>query len=105
MGMYTSATLIYGTQIPDTSLDELEERLGTLSNGVGYVTAGHYDHDKTYLAAFTESADLGKPEAITADRLHPAQCQHWDAHLREAATALGITDDIAPTWLLIADVS
>lgn len=110
MGMYQSAYLAYGIQIPDTEPDRLEEALAPLKTRtkgddyVGYLHAGRYDREDTYLVTKTFEADLGEGLAVQPEQT-PEQYAAWNEHLGEAARALGLTEVPAASWLLIAHVS
>jgi len=111
MGYYTSAWLAYGIQIPDTAPDRLEEALSTLTtrdkgdDSVGYLNAGRYDDERTYLVTKTFEADLGNGLAVQPEQVTPQQYLTWNAHLAEAACALGVTEAPPASWLLIPHVS
>ncbi|MGW0577324.1 hypothetical protein ACWD25_15405 [Streptomyces sp. NPDC002920] len=109
--MDQSAWLAYGMRIPDTSSDRLEDVLSGLATRdqgedyVGYLRAGRYDDERTYLVTRSFEADLGdglkvQPETATAE-----QYSDWNHHLGEACRALGITEVPDASWLLIPHVS
>lgn len=103
MGMHRSTYFAYGFQIPDTDPDLLEE---TLKGGsVGYLLAGSYDRDMTFLTTECTEVDLGdhrkvKPEAFTAPEI-----EAWDAALTEAAARLGVHEGFEPGWFVVPDMS
>lgn len=107
MGFWTSAYLAYGIEIPDTDVDTIEERLGDETVGVGYLRAGGYDNDKTFLTTACESADLGKPESLdlAAHYIDANPEGRWNDMLAHAAEKVGVEPLGEPGWLLIADVS
>ena len=104
MGMRHSTYFAYGFQIPDTDSDVLEEALkGT--TGVGYLHAGDYDRDKTFLTTQCIEVDLGdhrkvKPESFTAPEI-----AEWNAALTEAAARLGVQTGFEPGWFVAPDLS
>jgi hypothetical protein len=106
MGMFYSAYLAYGVRVPDTDPDRLEEALKGQPEGsdVGYLTAGNYDDDMTFLVTECTSADLGSVETVTPQQATPEQYAAWDAQLRAAATELGVKPLSEPGWLLIPDL-
>lgn len=104
MGMYTSAWIAYGAAVKTNRYGEdFDGQLG--EHGVGYLEVGPIDRDVLYFTSYAESADLGNPQPIPADALHPAQCVHWAEQIRRAAEACGVELAAEPSWLLIADVS
>ena len=110
MGMYQSAYFAYGIRIPDTNADRLEEalaRLATRQKGddhVGYLHAGKYDEDRTYLVTRCEEADLGQARAVHPEQATPEQYADWNHNLGEAARALGLTDVPDASWLVIPNL-
>ncbi|TVZ96471.1 hypothetical protein [Streptomyces sp. BK340] len=112
MGYYPSAWLAYGVQIPDTSSDQLEDALGTLdgqrgdqADHVGYLHAGRYDDEDSYLVTQATEAEIGSSVVVAPNRATAEQYADWDHNLAAAARALGMTDPIEPSWLLIAHVA
>ena len=104
MGIFHSAYLAYGIQIPDTPEDELDAKIpgGT---EVGHLRAGAYDREMTFLVTECSEADLGEACTVNPDRATPDQYVTWDRDLRAAAKALSLTDIPEPTWLLIPAAS
>ena len=103
MGMYHSTYFAYGFEIPGTSAD----RLDTVLTGtpVGYLHAGDYDRDHTFLVTECTDVQLGdhrkvKPESFTA-----AEVEAWNANLTKAAALLGVHDGITPGWIVVPDLS
>ncbi|KOV86098.1 MULTISPECIES: hypothetical protein [unclassified Streptomyces] len=113
MGYYPSAWLAYGIQIPDTSSNELEDALGALdgqqrgdkADHVGYLHAGRYDAEDTYLVTQATEAEIGSSVVVAPHQTTGDQYADWDHNLAAAARALGITDPVEPSWLLIAHVA
>jgi len=104
MRLYSTAYLAYGIQIPDTDPDRLEEALRDIE-GIGYLNAGRFGDERTYLTTECHSVDAGEylglaPETV-ANR--PEQAA-WDAALKAAAEALGRTDTPEAGWFLTADL-
>lgn len=107
MGMWTTAYLAYGIEIPYTSEDAIEEKLSGQTVGVSYLNAGHYDHDKTYLVTACFDAELGKPSEVDLGE-HYADGDptgRWNQMLDHAVGKVGVEPIGEPGWLLIADVS
>jgi hypothetical protein len=107
MGMYHSSYFAYGFQIPDTQPEALEAALkdqpGT--HHVGYLHAGDYDCDKTFLTTECHSVDLGAFEVITPESFARYEVPAWNEALHAAAVRLGHPDHPAPGWLLVPDLS
>lgn len=110
MGMYTSAYFAYGIRIADTDPDRLEGALsgldqrGDKKDHVGYLHAGKYDDDRTYLTTTCEEADLGKARQVHPEHATAEQYADWNHNLTEALGALGIADAPEPAWLVIPNV-
>ncbi|MFG2412322.1 hypothetical protein [Streptomyces goshikiensis] len=104
MRLYSTAYLAYGIQIPDTDSDTVEEALRTI-DGVGYLTAGRFGDDRTYLTTECYSTDAGEYRIFAPETLasRPEQAA-WDAALKAAAEALGHTDAVSPRWFITADL-
>ena len=107
MGMYHSTYFAYGFQIPDADSDALEEALkGQPDNArVGYLHAGDYDRDMTFLVTECEEADLGEFKVISPQSFQRYEVPAWNTALHEAAVKLGHADHPEPGWLLIPDLS
>lgn len=102
MGIDTTAWIAYAAPVKGHQYgDDFDDQLSQ-HDGVGHLSAGDYDRDVLYFVTYAESADLGRPEAIPADALHPAQCLHWTEQIRRAAEACGVELAADPGWLLIA---
>ncbi len=110
MSLYHSAYFAYGVQIPDTSSDRLEAALAPLAtrqkgdDHVGYLHAGKYDDDRTYLVTRCEEADLGKARQVHPEQTTAEQYADWNHNLAEAIRALGLTDVPEPSWLVVPNV-
>ncbi len=107
MGTQTSARLLYGITLPhdidDDQIDPVINANPYLAD-LGHTWAGHRSGGARYLVAYYRSADLGEPEAIPADELHPVQTDHWDARLRVAWAGLRGTEEMPkPGWFLAAN--
>ncbi|MFI2078626.1 hypothetical protein [Streptomyces triculaminicus] len=107
MAMRHSTYRAYGFQIPDTDRDVLEEALKSQpeTHQVGYLHAGDYDCNKTFLVTECESADLGDFKVITPQAFKRYEVSAWDIALHEAAAKLGYLVHPEPGWLLIPDLS
>ncbi|MBM7088093.1 hypothetical protein JTP67_05905 [Streptomyces sp. S12] len=104
MGFYHSAFLAYGIQIPDMDEDTLDRGIPGGSE-VGHLRAGRYDAEDTFLVTKCTEAEIGTPVVVDPERATREQYETWSRDLRAAATALGVTDIPAPSWLLISHVS
>lgn len=103
MGIWTSAYVAYGVQIPDTDVEMMEA--GTYPAGVGYLHAGGYDREMTFITAYCESADIGdvqrfRPQDYTADTY-----AMWNAGIRDAAASIGVELTEDPGWFVVPDQS
>lgn len=111
MGFSQSAYLAYGMQIPDTNPDQLEEALAPLKirtkgdDHVGYLHAGRYDNEDTFLVTQCTEAELGDPVVVAPERVTAEQYAAWKEGLAEACRALGLAEIPDAEWLLIAHVS
>lgn len=104
MGMYHSTYFAYGVRIPDgTDIEELEDRLH--GGGVGYLTAGAFDRDMTFLTTECSSVDLGSFESVFPESFTRAEREGWDAALRKAAEQIGVTPMTEPAWFVVPDMS
>ena len=66
MGMYHSTYFAYGMQIPDVDPEQIEDT--DLGEGIGYLLAGDYDRDMTFLTTQCKEVDLGEQTVIDALR-------------------------------------
>jgi hypothetical protein len=107
MGMYHATYLAYGFQIPDTGGEVLEDALAGQSDGhrVGYLHAGDYDRDMTFLTTECHEVDLGDFKTITPDQFRRYEVTAWNKALHAAAVKLGHADHPEPGWLLVPDLS
>jgi len=107
MGMYHSTYFAYGFQLPDTDSEALEAALKDQpdTHRVGYLHAGGYDRDMTFLVTECESADLGEFAVITPESFQRYEVPAWNKALHEAAVKLGHADHPQPGWLLVPDLS
>lgn len=103
MGIDTTAWLAYGIQIPNTHAEDLEAKLKD-TVGVGYLHAGPYDREKTYLVTACHSADLGTPKTVDLGDAYTDgdPTGRWDAMLGHAVEKVGAGRLTHPGWLLIA---
>lgn len=111
MGYFTSAYLAYGMQIPHTSSDQLQAALAPLKTRtkgddyVGYLHAGRYDDEDTFLVTQCTEAEIGEPVAVAPERVAAEKYAVWNEGLTEACRALGLAEIPPAEWLLIAHVS
>jgi hypothetical protein len=107
MGMYHSAYFAYGFQIPDTDSDVLEEALQGLPGDthVGYLHAGNYDRDHTFLTTHCTEVDLGNHRKVKPEAFKASQIEAWNTALTEAAARLGVTSGFEPGWFVVPDLS
>lgn len=103
MGMYHSAYFAYGIRVPDVDPERLED--ADYPEGVGYLMAGSYDRDMTFLTTKCDSADLGKFAQVKPEEFPAEQRASWDEALRTAATRLGVEPQTEPGWFLVPDMS
>ena len=104
MGMYHSAYFAYGVRIPDdTDPEELEGKLR--GGSVGYLLAGHYDRDMSFLTTECKSVDLGSFEVVEPGSFSGEDFVAWDAALRDAAERLGVTPLTEPAFFVVPDMS
>ncbi|MEU9000501.1 hypothetical protein [Streptomyces sp. NPDC048551] len=105
MRIYSTAYLAYGIQIPDTDANRLEGVVQALDNGAGYLQAGRFGNERTYLTTECHSADAGEYLVLTPATLaERAERATWDTALQTAAEALGHPNTDTPRWFLTADV-
>jgi hypothetical protein len=104
MGIYTSAYVAYGVQIPDTDSETLED--ATFPEGVGYLHAGGYDRNLTFLVTYCEAADLGDTHRFNPREVTDEQYAAWDESLRVTAYAMEIGATLhEPCWFVVPDQS
>ena len=104
MGMYHSTYFAYGFQIPDTDSDVLEEALKDITS-VGYLKAGDYDRDMTFLTTECIEVDLGDHRKVKPNAFEAPEVEAWNAALTEAAARLGVTSGFEPGWFVVPDLS
>lgn len=103
MGYYHSTYFAYGFQIPDTRSGELKN---VLDDGpVGYLHAGDYDRDMTFLVTECTEIDLGNYRKVKPDAFTQPQIETWNKALTEAAARLGVTSGFEPGWFVVPDLS
>ena len=111
MGYSNSAYLAYGMQIPDTSSDQLQAALAPLktrtkgNDYVGYLHAGRYDDEDTFLVTRCTEAEIGEPVVVAPERVTAEEYADWNESLGEACRALGLAEIPNAEWLLIAHVT
>lgn len=107
MGMYHSTYFAYGFQIPDTDSDVLEEALKGLPGDtrVGYLHAGDYDRDMTFLTTKCTEVDLGDHRKVKPEWFAAPEIEAWNAALTEAAARLGVHTGFEPGWFVVPDLS
>lgn len=107
MGMYHSTYFAYGFQIPDTRSDVLEAELKALPGDtrVGYLHAGDYDHDMTFLVTECKEVSLGSHRKVKPDAFAAPEIEAWNAALTEAAARLGVHTGFEPGWFVVPDLS
>jgi hypothetical protein len=103
MGMYHSTYFAYGARIPDMDPQEIED--AELPDGIGYLLAGNYDRDMTFLTTECKEVDLGEFKTVTPQTATPEQYAQWDARIREAADVLGVDPMHEPGWFVVPDLS
>ncbi|WP_189451980.1 hypothetical protein [Streptomyces abikoensis] len=97
----------YGIRIPDTDTGQLENLLAQQDpdSVVGFLHAGDYDRNMTFLVTECREVKVGAYETVTPQPVAGEQCAAWNRQLLSAAAALGITDPSAPSWLVVPDLS
>jgi hypothetical protein len=113
MGFSRSTYFAYGIRIPDTGAPwEMAERLEAelpkhkaQCPDVGFLQAGNYDADMTFLVTESEEVEFGEFKTVTPQTATHEQYQAWNAQLRASATALGVVDIPEPGWLVVPDLS
>lgn len=104
MGFQHSTYFAYGVHIPDTDEEDLDRGIpgGT---EVGFLYAGGYDHDMTFLVTKCTEIDLGTFKAVDPQGVSSDEYELWNAQLAAAMEALGVTPKAGPAWLAIPDMS
>ncbi|MGW9299399.1 hypothetical protein ACWHA3_01050 [Streptomyces cyaneofuscatus] len=103
MGMYHSTYFAYGFQIPDTDSGVLEDT--DLGEGVGFLQAGNYDRDRTFLVTECAEVRLGDHRKVKPESFQAAAIEKWNAALTEAAARLGVFTGFEPGWIVVPDMS
>lgn len=109
MGIWNSAVLLYGIQLPDNhdaagwQGEDLLDSILKHHEGVGHASAGPYDQHSTYLCTDHAEADMGETETIAA--FGPDGQAERDARLHAACLELDFADHPEPAWHLIASQS
>ena len=107
MGMYHSTYFAYGFQIPDTGGETLEEALKNLPGDtrVGYLYAGDYDRDRTFLTTHCTEVNLGDHRKVKPETFQAPEIEAWNRALAEAAARLGVHTGFEPGWFVVPDLS
>ncbi|MEU0808751.1 hypothetical protein [Streptomyces sp. NPDC005970] len=113
MGYYHSTYFAYGFRIPDGGApwqlaERLEAELPKLKGqcpDVGFLQAGDYDRDMTFLVTQSDEVDLGKFKTVTPQTATAEQYAAWGEQLRAAAVVLGVDEIPEPGWLVVPDLS
>lgn len=113
MGMYHSTYFAYGFRIPDDGApwqlaERLEAELPKLKAqcpDVGFLQAGNYDEDMTFLTTECTEVDLGEFKTVTPQTATGDQLAGWNGQLVVAAVALGVKDVPIPGWIVVPDLS
>lgn len=103
MGIYYSAYFAYGFEIPATDPDALDTALTGCP--VGYMHAGNYDRDRTFLVTSCMEVSIGDFRKVTPEAVTPEGLEQWNRELTEAAARLGVHTGFEPGWLVIPDLS
>lgn len=104
MGIWNSAVLLYGIQLPDNhdaagwDGEDLLDSILKHHEGVSHASAGPYDQHSTYLCT-----DHVEAETIAA--FGPDGQAERDARLHAACLELDFADHPEPAWHLIASQS
>ncbi|MFG3173692.1 hypothetical protein ACGFZC_01310 [[Kitasatospora] papulosa] len=111
MGMYHSTYFAYGFQIPDVDpndSEDLDTQLRAYNaqhvTNVGYLTAGDYDRDMTFLTTHCTEISLGKFETVTPQTFNDDQYEQWNRDLKAVAASLGVVPR-EPGWIVVPDLS
>lgn len=111
MGMSHSTYFAYGFQIADVhpndteALDtQLRQYNAQHTTAVGYLQAGDYDRDMTFLVAHCTEVSLGSFRTVTPQAFASDQCEAWNRDLKAAAKSLGIVPR-EPGWIAVPDLS
>lgn len=107
MGMYHSTYFAYGFQLPDTGSDAIEAALKGLPGDthVGYLHAGDYDRDMTFLVTECTEVSLGDHRKVKPEAFQAPEIEAWNTALTEAAARLGVTSGFEPGWFVVPDLS
>ncbi|WP_394436194.1 hypothetical protein [Streptomyces sp. SGAir0957] len=104
MGFYHSAYFAYGFQIPDMDAGRLEDGVPS-GTDVGFLNAGAYDREKSYLVTQHHDIDLGGYGTVRPQDVAPEQYASWNRQLAAAAEALGVMPAAEPGWIVIPAIS
>ncbi|MCP9205543.1 hypothetical protein [Streptomyces cucumeris] len=112
MGFHHSTYFAYGIQIPDNGApwqmaERLEAELPKLKDqcpDVGFLQAGNYDDDMTFLTTRCDEVGLGEFKTVTPQTATGEQLASWNGQLVAAAAALGIADPAVPGWIVVPDL-
>lgn len=116
MGFSRSTYFAYGIEIPASgypwqTAEHLETELPKLKDqcpDVGFLQAGNYDEDMTFLVTKSEEIELGTYEIVRPADVGDEQRADWDRQLAAAVSALGLADSPelkGPGWICVPDLS
>lgn len=116
MGFWRSTYFAYGLEVPASgapwqTAEHLETELPKLKEqcpDVGFLQAGDYDNDMTFLVTKSEEIELGTYAVVRPDALTDEQRANWDRQLVAACEALGYAtgpDLKGPGWICVPDLS
>lgn len=115
MGMYHSAYFAYGFRIDDIPAWVIEEKQLSpqevlddpevhRDDRVGFLCAGDYDADMTFLVTMCESVDLGNYATPPLD-ITPERLALWNERLAWAVEHNKFTPHAEASWLFVPDMS
>jgi hypothetical protein len=103
MGMHHSTYFAYGFEIPTTSTDKLDAALA--DGPVGYLHAGDYDRDMTFLVTSCTEVKLGDHRKVKPESFTKPEIEEWNQALAAAAARLGVHAGYEPGWFVVPDLS
>lgn len=116
MGFSHSTYLAYGVRIEDTPSWVMEEKKlnehppaegeREMSNDrVGFLHAGDYDEDMTFLVTYCESVNLGSYYRVPDPLDDAAKRALWDENIAWAVKHNGFLPAGEPVWFVVPDCS
>lgn len=107
MGFSRATYFAYGIRIADTPSDVLDAALNALPEDTrpGYLLAGNYDQDMTFLVTEHREIKLGTFELVTPESFNRYERPAWDVALRIAAEHIGVEALSEPGWFTVPDMS